>query len=432
VGKGKARQVGAQHAAPLQTTDTLRLTALLADFRLLLILFVGLRLTLLLVYQPLMVNDIERGMTAGGDFNTYFSLSSLTPRVGPPYSGWWSEFPPVWPLLSSGIYAMSRGSYMAFAMLAGIAMVIFDAGNLILIRKIAGKLYGENTAMSLAWVYALLPAPLVLVWWTFEPLVAFWLLLGLWWLLAKRDVPSAAAGAVGALTKFTPALLLAAAWRFRDVRTAVRYTLILLGIFVLAYVPLLAGNAAMTLPSLTAQFNKASYETVWALIDGNTRTGNFGPLEDRLDPAKANAMLGNPARVPGWLRFGIAAAVGLFVFVRARRLDNKGLVAFTTIALLIFFLQAQGWSPQWLAQIVPLLLLCFPSRNGIFAVLMLNLLVFAEYPFLFIRTGDTGGAVTGALVMPFALLVLARTALLAGACVALYRILRQEPVPDMN
>lgn len=415
-----------------KSTDTLRLTALLADFRLLLILFVGLRLTLLLVYQPLLVNDIERGMTAGGDFNTYYSLSSLTPQVGPPYSGWWSEFPPVWPLLSSGIYAMSRGSYMAFAMLAGILMIIFDTGNLILIRKIAGKLYGENTAMSLAWVYAVFPAPLVLVWWTFEPLVAFWLLLGLWWLLAKRDVPSAVAGAVGALTKFTPALLLAVVWRFRDVRGAVRYTLILVGIFVLAYVPLLAGNAAMTLPSLTAQFNKASYETVWALLDGNTRTGNFGPLEDRLDPAKANAMLGSPARVPGWLRFGVAVAIGLFVFIRARRLDNKGLVAFTTIALLIFFLQAQGWSPQWLAQIMPLLLLCFPSRNGIFVVLMLNLLVFAEYPFLFIRTGDTGGTVTGALMMPFALLVLARTALLAGTCVALYRILRQEPIPNLE
>jgi len=38
----------------------------------------------------------------------------------------------------------------------------------------------------------------------------------------------------------------------------------------------------MTMPSLTAQFNKASYESIWALIDGNYRTGNFGPLTDRL------------------------------------------------------------------------------------------------------------------------------------------------------
>jgi hypothetical protein len=186
----------------------------------------------------------------------------------------------------------------------------------------------------------------------------------------------------------------------------------------------------MTLPSLTSQFNKASYQTVWALIDGNYRTGNFGPIEDRTDPDKANIVQGNPARIPGWLRLGIAAAVGIFVFMRTRRFDDRGLVAFVGITLLIFFLQAQGWSPQWLVQIIPLILLCFPTRNGILIVVMLSLVTFAEYPFLFIRTGDTGGEITGALVIPFVILVLARTALLVGVCVALYQKLRQEPIPD--
>jgi NADH:ubiquinone oxidoreductase subunit K len=120
--------------------------------------------------------------------------------------------------------------------------------------------------------------------------------------------------------------------------------------------------------------------------------------------------------------------VGLFVFLRARRLDDKGLLAFVTITLLIFFLQAQGWSPQWLAQIIPLLLLCFPDRNGILIAVMLSVLTFVEYPLLFLRTGDTGGEISGSLITPFALLVIARTAILVGICVALYRRLREEPV----
>jgi hypothetical protein len=232
--------------------------------------------------------------------------------------------------------------------------------------------------------------------------------------------------AVGTLLKFTPALLLGAVWRYRPVRPALRYTAVVAVIVVLVFLPFLAQNSAMTLPSLTAQFNKASYQSVWALLDGNYRTGNFGPISDRLDPARANDPLGNPAVIPGWLRLGAAAGIGLFVFARARRFDDRGLVAFVGITLLIFFLQAQGWSPQWLMQIIPFILLCFPSRNGVYIVLLLSLTAFAEYPFLFIRTGDTGGEISGALRAPYTILVLARTAILVGVGVGLYRILRQQ------
>jgi hypothetical protein len=104
------------------------------------------------------------------------------------------------------------------------------------------------------------------------------------------------------------------------------------------------------------------------------------------------------------------------------------LVAFVMVTVLVFFLQSQGWSPQWLAQIIPLALLCFPSRDGVLSIVLLCALVFAEYPLLFMRTGDTGGEVTGGLVLPFALLVINRTLLLVAYVFALYRILRQEPV----
>src|SRR5262249_44192123 len=161
-------------------------------------------------------------------------------------------------------------------------------------------------------------------------------------------------------------------------------------------------------------------------------TGNFGPAESRLDPAQASVLQGNPAKVPGWLRLSVAGAIGLWVFMRTRRFDEKGLVAFAAITLLIFFLQAQGWSPQWLAQIVPLVLLCFPTRDGVVITLLLTLLTFAEYPFLFVRTGDTGGAISGPLMLPFVLIVVARTAILVGICIALYRKLRQQPVPEVS
>jgi hypothetical protein len=413
--------------------STVQMASLLGDFRLLLILFVSFRLMMLMVYQPIVSQGVERGVTAGGDYLYYFNTAALSESVGMPFREWWSEFPPVWSHLTVLLYQLQGGenaSYTNFAMFLGLIVLAFDAGNLILIRKIGALIHNPSTSIAVAWIYTITLAPLVFTFWDFEPLVAFFLLLGLWWLLVRQHTRSAVAAAIGALTKFTPALLLGAVWRFRERGMALRYTAVVLILFGAVYLLLFIQNMAMTLPSLTAQFNKASYQTVWALIDGNYRTGNFGPLEDRIDPEAVNIVQGNPTHIPGWLRLGIAAAIGLFIFARTRRFDNRGLVAFVAITLLIFFLQAQGWSPQWLVQIIPLILLCFPTSNGVLIVVMLSLVTFAEYPFLFIRTGDTGGEITGALVMPFVILVLVRTGILVGVCVALYQRLRQEPIPE--
>lgn len=416
-----------------QNTPSIQTSTLLADFRLLLILFVTLRLMLLMIYQPIFTQGIERGMTAGGDFFYYFQLGSLSGQGLLPFRDWWSEFPPIPSILNVLVFQwFGRNGYGGFALIFGVIMMLFDLGNLVLVRRIGTKLYGAGTGMALAWVYALTLAPLVLIWWDFEPMVAFFLLWAVATLIERQEIRSAVISAVGGLIKFTPLLILGALWRMRlgvgKMRSALRYSLITVGIFVIVYGLLFAQNAAMTLPSLTAQFNKASYETVWALIDGNYSTGNFGPAQERLDPINSTKLEGKPAVVPGIVRLGAAALIGLFIFWRTRRFDERGLVCFVTVTLLIFFIQAQGWSPQWLAQIVPLILLCFPTRDGVMAVMLLSLVTFAEYPFLFIRTGDTGGTITGSLVMPFVALVLSRTAILIGMCVALYRRLRQVAV----
>ena len=54
-----------------QNTSSIQTSTLLADFRLLLILFLTLRIMLAMVYQPLFTQGIERGLTAGGDFCRY-------------------------------------------------------------------------------------------------------------------------------------------------------------------------------------------------------------------------------------------------------------------------------------------------------------------------------------------------------------------------
>jgi hypothetical protein len=412
--------------------ETLSLSGMFADFRLLLTLFIGFRLILMLVYQPLVIEGVERGLAAGGDFATYYALGELSGQGLFPFRDWWSEFPPIPSLLITALYQLigSAPRYELFAQMLGFLMLIFDVGNLTLVRRIGTRLHGANTGMTLAWIYALMLAPTIFIWWNFEPMVAFWLLLGLHWLLHGKTTTSALITAIGALTKFTPALLLGAVWRFRPTRHALRYSALVIVLFGVVYGLLLAQNAAMTLPSLTAQFSKSSYQTVWALLDGNFGTGNFGPISDRLDPALATVQQGNPALIPGIVRLAVAALIGAFIYARTRRYDSRGLVAFVAITLLIFFLQTQGWSTQWLAQIIPLLLLALPNRDTVLSIVLLTGTAFAEYPFLFLRTGETGGLISGELTAPYTMLILIRTAILIGFCVALYRKLRQQPVPE--
>ncbi len=419
------------------TKDTLTLGKLLGDFRLLLFLFVGLRLVLLIAYQPFLLDGQERGVGVGGDRAYHYALTSLIDQDLYPFRDWWSEFPPLWYSVTSAVYVGlgANATYDNWSLLLGLLMLAVEAGNLALVRALGARLHGTATGQALAWVYALCAAPLVFMWWNFDALVTFFALFALWAWLRGGDKWAIAGVTLGAFTKFVPFLLFGAFVRFAAPRRAAVLIGGALGAFVLLYLPFFALNSDFAWISLTAQFNKPSYQTVWALLDGNYTTGNFGTVASHLTAAGVTDGVADkqPPRIPNMLRLGGALLLGLVVFWRVRRLDGLGAVAFFAITLCIFYLQSQGWSPQWLTLIIPLLLLVFPNRDGVLVTLMLTLLAFMEYPFLFVRTGDSGGVMLPEhpLFGMWVLLVLARTLLLAAVCVALYRKLRQQPNPEL-
>jgi len=417
--------------------DSLNLGQLLGDMRVLLLLYIGFRVMLLLAYQPILIDSGEQGVGTSGDRLYHYQLAALSGEGKLPFRDWWSEFPPFWFITTTGVY-MALGdnvNYTSWSLILGMLMIVAETGNLLLMRAIGTKLHGSGTGMALAWVYAVTFAPVIFMWWNFDSIMTFFLLLGIYWLLKKQDNRSAIATGIGVLVKFVPALLIGAVIRFRDVKRSIIYIVITVITVAIVYVPLLDVNSEMTLVSLTAQFNKASYESVWALIDGNLTTGNFGSIESHFDPKAAGLIEGkNPAVIPSWLRLGVAVAIGLFVFVRMKRFDDIGLLAFVGVTLLIFYLQSQGWSPQWIVQIIPLTLLVFPNRTGVLVTVLLSFLSFTEYPFLWSRTGDLNppGVMGGALLMPFVMVVVTRTLILLGIAVAFYQKLRQEPIPELD
>jgi hypothetical protein len=418
-------------------SKNLTLNNLFADFQLLVILFVAFRVTLFFAYPSLLLTDGEYGIGRGGDRLYHYNLSSLADQELYPFRDWWSEFPPLFYLTTTGIYEFlgEGASYQNWALVMMVIMVLSEVGVLVMVRNIGVRLHGEATGMALAWIYALMAAPTIHMWWNFDSWVAFFTLGAIWLLIRQQHTRSALMVAIGAFTKFISLLLFGVLIRFYSPRRAILSIAIALGAFVIAYLPLFLVNAEFSIISLTSQFGKPSYQTIWALIDQNYTTGNFGSVESHLTAEGVNeGNIGkNEAVIPSIVRLALAGAIGLFVFIQTRRFDQLGVVAFFTITLLIFYLQSQGWSPQWLCLIIPLTLLVVPNRQGALLCVMLSLLAFVEYPFIFIRTAETNGIIdpTNSLFIVWVLVIVMRTLLLALVAYLCYQKLRQQPNPEL-
>ena len=399
----------------------------LANMPVLLLLYLSFRFMLLLAYQPLLGEQGELGIGAGGDRLFHFRLAALADADKFPYRDWWSEFPPLWPIVATGVYLLlGEGvNYSNWSFVIGMLMLAFELGILFLVRGIGCLLYDEPTGNSLAWIYAISAAPAIFMWWNFESMMNCFFLLGIYCLIKKRESRAALAIAAGILVKFLPALVFGAVIRYRQPRNVIRFAALCAIVVIIAYLPLFALNQEWAALSLRAQAEKPSSQTVWALLDGNYRTGNFAAVKDRLKPP---SQIDNTALIPDGLRLAIAAGIGYLVFVTTRRYDDRGLIAFVGIAILIFYLQAQAWSPQWATLIIPLTLLVFPDVRGVLATITLSALAFAEYPVLWSRTADLDppGQMGGEWFLPWVLIVLLRTGLLVGLALAFYKVLREH------
>ncbi len=404
---------------------------LLGDVKILLLLFISFRLAMLMSFQPLPTSDGESGIGTGGDRLYHFKLAALVEDGYLPFRDWWSEFPPIWYALSTAAYLLLGDgvNYTNWSVVLGLVLLAFEVGNLLMVRAIGADIYDQPTGITLAWIYGFAVAPAIFMWWNFDAMMNFFFLAGIYMMVRRQESRSAILIAIGFLVKFLPALLLAAVFRFRATKPSIRYVLISVVVGSLVYLPLFALNSEMTLISLRAQFEKPSHQTVWALLDGNFATGNFGDMENRFSSATIyEGSNRHRESIPKWLRIAVAAAIGVLVFVRTERLDERGLIAFAGVTLLVFYLQAQAWSPQWVTLIIPLTLLVFPNRRGVMTTIVLSLLALAEYPVLWSRTGDLEppGIMGGDLLLPWGLVVMMRTIILVALALAFYRKLRIE------
>ena len=337
-------------------------------------LFVAFRLMWLMAYPA-------DNLTVYGDYPYYYGLAQLAQAGRLPFLGYWVEYPPLFAYLYQGVYALTGDSYHSFATVLALVMLVFEAGNVAMVFRLAGHIHSRENALKLTWVYALLFAPAFVMWHNHDVISTFFLLLAADEFLRGRSNRSAVWAGVGAMVKYFPALLLPVIWRFRrDVRQAIIYTLVLAVVCAVVLVPFLIASPAYANASLRAQTAKTSWLTVWALVDGNLTTGIFGAANEHLDPAVAVAPQGNPPRIPPLLPLVAFGAFYLWLWARKPPTFNSRFMPFTAITLIVFFLWSKGWSPQWLVMLIPFVLIALPLGRALLYILTLSFINLAEWP----------------------------------------------------
>jgi hypothetical protein len=323
----------------------------------------------------------QEGLRGFGDFVHFYRLAGM----GWPYLDYWVEFPPLFPFLSALLYRLAGGREHVYDYLLALILTLAQAATLAVFVRLAGRMHTPEEAGRRGLVYFSLLLALPYGWWYFDPLAVLAMLLGLTWLFAGRDLRAGAAITAGILLKLFPVLVLALAWRWRSFSQAVRITLLALGLAGLVYAGLWALSPEYTAASFGSQGSKGSWETIWALLDGNLNTGNFGPETERFDPAAAFLPQGSPPRLPPALILIPFALLGGWFFWRARIINERAAVAFLTLTWAVFLVWSPGWSPQWVLYLLPLILLALPFREALLLALALVFINLLEWPVLLSR-----------------------------------------------
>ena len=154
------------------------------EFVLILVLATIFRLMAVLVFRP--------GGYLGviSEFHYYRLLSTFTNQGFYPLVDFWIEYPPIFPWLLVGLYRLSllipawheAGTW--FFVVLGTFFTLVEAGNLILFYGIARRLFSQDRAVRLSWIYVLLLIPVLSLFTAFDNVA---LLFILWTVLLTLD-----------------------------------------------------------------------------------------------------------------------------------------------------------------------------------------------------------------------------------------------------
>ncbi|HYN89293.1 MAG TPA: hypothetical protein VER55_12215, partial [Ardenticatenaceae bacterium] len=376
------------------------------DFLLLLVLFATLRLF------------VVGFMRAGGlwldytDYWWYYQVAALTDSGYLVWRDFWSDYPPLFYPVVVALYRLASTlptwtqPALWFYVFFGSLMALAEAANFALLYWLALRLYpepprspqtpvgpaplsspGVRQAPSMAlrplWLYAGLFGPVFVVAGYFDQFTLFWLLLALVLVARRRYALSALPAGIGFMIKLFPVLIAPAAFKLAPLRSKFGFVVALALTVFAANLPFFLLNPTMFVASWRAMVGQPSWETVWALLDGYR---SLGMLQgNRFDPADATAGA-RPETLPWFAVVGLFGLIYLSLWIRpwegrgelAENERVRRLVAFVGLTIALFFVFSKGWSPQFIAWLVPFAVLLMPNGWGVAYSLLLSALAVIE------------------------------------------------------
>lgn len=359
------------------------------------------------------------GLIGYGDFYNFFGLAA---QPGWPYFNFWVEFPPVFPFVSSMMYRLAGGQEHVYLYMLVILLTLADAGSLVLVSRLSERFFGQQGGQMRTLTYAVVLIALPYTWWYFDSLAVFFMLLGISLILDRKELRAGLALGAGFLIKLLPLIGLVALWKSFKFRPTFRIAIATLALGILAYTGLWLASPEYTRASLFSQAGKGSWETIWALIDGNYSTGAMAPPGVRQDTTTVtNNMSLNPARIPPLLTLAVFGAVGAWALSRRKIQTDRQAVQAVCFTWGMFLLWTPGFSPQWILFLIPLIILSLPEREGLLFTIVLILVNLAEWPLLLSR----------GLFWTLNITVPVRFMLFAGLTLRVYRLLK-NPASELD
>lgn len=382
------------------------------DFLLLLVLFLTLRLFIVIF------------MRAGGlwadyaDYWWYYQAATLTDHGYLIWYDFWADYPPLFYLLVVGLYRLASllptwtQPALWFYVFFGGVVVLAETGNFVMLYWLARRIYAARpeTVLRPLWLYAALFGPVFVLAGYLDHLALFWLLLALLLAVQRRYTLSAVSTGVGFMIKVFPLLVAPAVFKLASWRGKIGYVAGLALTLLATNLPFYLWSPTMFLASWRAMVGRPSWETVWALLDGYRSLGMV--TGNRFDPTDATAGA-RPETLP-W--FAVLSVFGVIYLVlwsrpwqgRGRLSDDEWLrrvVAFVALTVVLFYIFSKGWSPQFIAWIVPFVLLLLPNGWGVAYSLILSGLAVIERIPAFLLLSHSTWLLEGIIYVRTALLV---------------------------
>ncbi|MFP4056427.1 MAG: glycosyltransferase 87 family protein [Candidatus Brocadiia bacterium] len=414
--------------------------------------------------------------TEAGSF--FFPFAYLQRLGYYPFVDFWLEYPPLLAYLLVVLGGLARAvggggeigwQRACFVHTVQVGSILWETVVLALVYSLARMVRGQRAAARAAWVYVALFATGFVALSYVDTFPVALMLCALALAVHSRAVWGSLVVGLGFMAKVFPIALLPVALKSDD-RRRVRAACVLafLAVVFVCVLPFLGSGWVRCWAA--SSLRRPPWQTVWALLDRRYEFGYVGPgpehmTEDFFEPERFAVAEGTrelvaalPPELFGvheaqvrtgryrlasrfarelgfmdssprtgaiywWVYGGAGLVLGLFYVatfaVLPAPLPPRRRVTFAAFSLLVLFLYSKGWSPQFVAYIIPLLLVVFPTAEGGLWALLLTATAFLETPvwthFALPRYGPSSYA---SLVL--ALAVLGRTVLLVLIAARLY------------